>query len=154
MSPDLRKRLVVAGIAAAVPLVAAFEGLRQKAYLDPVGIPTACFGATHGVRLGQTYTREQCDNLLATELLEANAGVDSCVSVPLSDGQRVAFVSFVYNVGRSKFCGSTLVRKLNAGDYMGACNELPRWVYAKGIKLPGLVKRREKERAICLGGAV
>lgn len=151
MTPELRKRIVAAGIATAVPLVAAFEGLRQTAYLDPVGIPTACFGATKGVRLGQVYTREQCDDLLAKELLEANAGVDSCVRVPLTEGQRTALVSFAYNVGRGKFCGSMLVRKLNAGDYVGACNELPRWVYAKGVKLPGLVNRREQERALCLG---
>ncbi|ALD93454.1 lysozyme [Cupriavidus gilardii CR3] len=151
MNSDLRTRLIAAGIAAAVPLVAAFEGLRQTAYLDPVGIPTACFGATKGVRLGQVYTREQCDDLLAKDLLEANAGVNSCVRVPLSEGQRTALVSFAYNVGRGKFCGSTLVRKLNAGDYVGACNELPRWVYAKGVKLPGLVNRRAQERALCLG---
>jgi len=151
MSPDLRRRLVATGIAAAVPLVATFEGLRQRAYLDPVGIPTACFGATKGVRLGQVYTREQCDNLLARDLLEANAGVDACVRVPLTEGQRTALVSFAYNVGRGNLCGSTLARKLNAGDYVGACNELPRWVYAKGMKLPGLVKRREQERALCLG---
>lgn len=151
MKPELRRRLLAAGIAAAVPLVAAFEGLRQTAYLDPVGIPTACFGATKGVRLGQVYTREQCDDLLAKDVLEANAGVSSCVRVPLSEGQRTALVSFAYNVGRGKFCGSTLVRKLNAGDYVGACNELPRWVYAKGVKLPGLVNRREQERALCLG---
>lgn len=151
MTPELRKRIVAAGIAAAVPLVAAFEGLRQTAYLDPVGIPTACFGATKGVRLGQVYTREQCDNLLAQDLLIANADVNSCVRVPLTEGQRVALVSFTYNVGRGNLCGSTLVRKLNAGDYVGACNELPRWVYAKGVKLPGLVNRREQERALCLG---
>ncbi|USE78818.1 lysozyme [Cupriavidus gilardii] len=151
MNSDFRTRLIAAGIAAAVPLVAAFEGLRQTAYLDPVGIPTACFGATKGVRLGQVYTREQCDDLLAKDLLEANAGVDSCVHVPLTEGQRIALVSFTYNVGRGAFCGSTLVRKLNARDYVGACNELPRWVYAKGVKLPGLVNRREQERALCLG---
>jgi len=151
MTPELRKRIVAAGIAGAVPLVAAFEGLRQTAYLDPVGIPTACFGATKGVRLGQVYTREQCDNLLAQDLLTANADVNACVRVPLTDGQRTALVSFTYNVGRGNLCGSTLVRKLNAGDYVGACNELPRWVYAKGVKLPGLVNRREQERALCLG---
>ncbi|NSX05107.1 lysozyme [Cupriavidus gilardii] len=151
MNSDLRTRLIAAGIAAAVPLVAAFEGLRQRAYLDPVGIPTACFGTTKGVRLGQVYTSEQCDNLLARDLLTANVDVDACVRVPLTDGQRTALVSFTYNVGRGNFCGSTLVRKLNAGDYVGACNELPRWVYAKGVKLPGLVNRREQERALCLG---
>ena len=151
MNPDLRRRLAAAGIAAAIPLVATFEGLRRTAYLDPVGIPTACFGATQGVRLGQSYTAEQCRDLLARDLLLANSDVDACVRVPLTENQRTALVSFTYNVGRGAFCGSTLVRKLNAGDYVGACNELPRWVYAKGVKLPGLEKRREQERAVCLG---
>lgn len=151
MNPELRRRIVTLGIAAAVPLVAAFEGLRQKAYLDPVAIPTACFGTTAGVKLGQVYSVEQCENLLARDLIEANAGIDSCVQVPLQENQRAALVSFAYNVGRRNFCGSTLARKLNEGDYTGACNELPKWVYAKGIKLPGLVKRREQERRLCLG---
>lgn len=151
MNPELRRRIVTLGIAAAVPLVAAFEGLRQKAYLDPVSIPTVCFGTTAGVKLGQVYSVEQCENLLARDLIEANAGIDSCVHVPLQEHQRAALVSFTYNVGRRNFCGSTLARKLNNGDYTGACNELPKWVYAKGVKLPGLVKRREQERKLCLG---
>jgi lysozyme len=61
-------------------------------------------------------------------------------------------VSFAYNVGGGNYCGSTLVRKLNAGDTAGACNELTRWTRAKGIVLPGLVKRREAERQLCLQG--
>ncbi|AQV94741.1 lysozyme [Cupriavidus necator] len=150
MTPALRNRLVAAGIAASVPLVVGFEGLRQKAYLDPVGIPTACFGTTAGVRMGQTYSVEQCENLLAAELLQANSAVSRCVAVPLNPNQRTAYTSFVYNVGPQNFCGSTLVRKLNAGDYAGACNELPRWRYAKGVPLPGLAKRRAAERELCL----
>ncbi|RWA55359.1 hypothetical protein AU476_07575 [Cupriavidus sp. UYMSc13B] len=152
MTPALRNRLVAAGIAAAVPLVAGFEGLRQKAYLDPVGIPTACFGTTAGVRMGQAYTLEQCENLLAAELLQAAGAVSRCVTVPLNSNQRTAYTSFVYNVGPQNFCGSTLVRKLNGGDYAGACNELPRWKYAKGVPLPGLAKRRDAERELCLTG--
>lgn len=153
MNATLRNRLVAASIAAAVPLVAGFEGLRQKAYLDPVGIPTACFGTTAGVRMGQTYSFEQCENLLAAELLQANSAVSRCVAVPLNPNQRAAYTSFVYNVGPQNFCGSTLVRKLNAGDYAGACNELPRWKFAKGVPLPGLAKRREAERQLCLKDA-
>ena len=63
-----------------------------------------------------------------------------------------ALVSFTYNIGGQAFCSSTLVRKLNAGDTVGACNELSRWTRAKGIELPGLVKRRAAERAMCLQG--
>ena len=65
---------------------------------------------------------------------------------------RAALGSFVYNVGAGNFQSSTLLRKAKAGDLVGACNELPRWVYAKGQKLNGLVRRREAERQLCLEG--
>jgi lysozyme len=142
-----------AGAAAiALTLVTGFEGLRQYAYNDPVGIPTACFGETKGVKLGQHYTIEQCKAMLQSSLDIANTGVDSCTFVYLPDTRRAALVSFTYNVGVANYCNSTLVRKLNAGDVVGACHELPRWTYAKGIQLPGLVKRRAEEMAYCLKG--
>lgn len=148
--PTLKQRIVMAGIALAVPLVAGFEGLRQKVYIDPVGIPTACYGHTGPeVKVGQTYTMTQCEGLLMEDLLKAKAAVDRCVKVPLTEGQRVAFTSFTYNVGEMAFCTSTMVRKVNAGQLPAACSELDRWVYAKGMKLPGLVKRRAAERASC-----
>lgn len=148
---NLKLKVGAACAALLIPLVAGFEGLRQKAYLDAVGIPTICFGATAGVRLGDTATIDQCKDLLAQDLLTAATAVESCVHVPLADNQRAAFVSFTYNVGGRAFCGSTLVRKLNAKDYNGACAELSKWVTAKGLKLPGLVKRRAAERALCEG---
>lgn len=144
------RKTIGAGFAAALSLVAYFEGERLAAYYDPVGIPTVCFGHTATAKIGQTKTREECRDLLAEDLYKSWAAVDRHAKVPLTDGQRAAFSSFVYNVGEGAFASSTLLRKLNAGDYVGACNELPRWVYAKGIKLPGLVKRREAERQLCL----
>jgi lysozyme len=63
-----------------------------------------------------------------------------------------AYTSFTYNVGVGAFEKSTLLRKLNGGDRVAACNELPRWVYARGVKLPGLVNRRREEQALCLSG--
>lgn len=137
--------------AIALTVVAGFEGLRQAAYLDPVGIPTICFGETKGVRLGQRATLEQCQGMLADSLAIANRAVDVCISAPLPDYRRAALVSFTYNVGQANLCSSTLARKLNAGDAVGACNELPRWNRAKGIVLPGLTKRRAVERNMCLG---
>ncbi|NHZ93233.1 glycoside hydrolase family protein [Massilia sp. CCM 8733] len=137
--------------AIALTVVAGFEGLRQAAYLDPVGIPTICFGETKGVRLGQRATLEQCDAMLAASLQLANHAVDDCIRAPLPDYRRAALVSFTYNVGQASLCGSTLARKLNAGDVAGGCDELLRWTYAKGIRLPGLVKRRAVERNMCLG---
>ncbi|CUI09417.1 Lysozyme [Janthinobacterium sp. CG23_2] len=140
-------------VAIAITIVGGFEGLRLAAYRDPVGIPTICFGETKGVRLGQTATLEQCQAMLAASLQLANHAVDDCIRAPLPDYRRAALVSFAYNVGQTSLCGSTLARKLNAGDTLGGCDELLRWTYAKGIKLPGLVKRRQAERNMCLVGA-
>jgi lysozyme len=139
----------VAWITICVACVSGFEGIRQYAYLDPVGIPTICFGETQGVALGQRRTLDECKSMLEESLYKANNAVDNCVHVPLSDNRRAALVSFTYNVGGTAFCQSTLVRKLNSGDPK-ACDELLRWTKAKGIALPGLVKRREAERTMCL----
>lgn len=140
-------------LAIALTAVAGFEGLRQAAYRDPVGIPTICFGETKGVRLGQRATLEQCQGMLAASLQLANHAVDDCIRAPLPDYRRAALVSFAYNVGREAMCGSTMARKLNAGDTLGGCDEMLRWTLAKGIRLPGLVKRRQAERNMCLVGA-
>lgn len=140
-------------LAIAVSIVGGFEGLRQVAYLDPVGIPTACFGETKGIKMGMRFSRAECEGLLIDSLLEADSYVQKCVRLPdLPDYRHAALVSFTYNVGGTAFCNSTLVRKLNAGDIVGACNELPRWNRAKGIALPGLTKRRNAERDMCMRG--
>lgn len=135
-----------------IALVGSFEGLRTYAYRDPVGIPTICFGETRGVEMGDKATVDECKTMLGNRLVEFSAGVDKCLKVYVPDQPYTAFVSFSYNVGNGAFCSSTLARKANAGDLVGACNELPKWVKAKGITLPGLVKRRADERALCLSG--
>lgn len=136
--------------AIAVACVSGFEGLRQTAYRDPVGIPTICFGETQGVRMGDKATLEQCNGMLADSLEIANRAVDSCIKAPLPDYRRAALVSFTYNVGATNMCTSTMARKINAGDIRGGCDELLRWNRAKGIVLPGLTKRRAAERDMCL----
>jgi lysozyme len=146
----LPNRRQAAWCAIAVTCVSGFEGLRTVAYADPIGIPTICFGETKGVRLGDRASIDECRGMLASSLEIANRGVDACVRTYLPDTRRAALVSFTYNIGGQAFCSSTLVRKLNAGDTVGACNELSRWTRAKGIELPGLVKRRAAERAMCL----
>uniref|UniRef100_A0AAU6W350 Lysozyme n=1 Tax=Pseudomonas phage Touem01 TaxID=3138548 RepID=A0AAU6W350_9VIRU len=142
------------GVGAAVMLmsiVPQFEGMILRGYKDPIGIVTACAGHTKTAVLGRPYTREECNKLLDVDLVEHAKGLQQCVTVPLNDGQKAAFVSFTYNVGVGAFCRSTMSRKLNAGDYSGACAELSRWTKAGGRVLPGLVKRRDAERAICEG---
>ena len=152
-----RQKLIAQIGAGAAALVTAFvaqhEGLRLWAYRDPVGVLTACWGHTGAdVQSGQRYTRQQCRELLEADLAR-HAEALACIRQPLTDGQKAAFVSFAYNVGPQAFCGSSLVRKANAGDLAGACAELDKWVYAKGQRLPGLVKRRAAERAMCEGAA-
>lgn len=130
-----------------------FEGRRNEVYLDPVGIPTVCDGITgKGVRLGQApRSNEQCDELLVQELVAHDERMRTCLHRPMSDGEHAAFLSFAYNIGTARFCGTTLVRKFNAGDRVGACAELSKWVYAGPQVLPGLMKRRAAERALCEG---
>lgn len=147
------KQAAGAGLAALIcAFVGGYEGLRTKAYLDPVGIPTICYGFTHGVKLGQAKTPAECEGLLRQEVQAAIAGVQQCAKVPLSDGELGAYASFVYNAGGGAFCSSTLVRKLNAGDRRGACAQLSRWTYSRGEELPGLVRRRADERRMCESG--
>lgn len=139
--------------AVVVAMVGGFEGLRTYAYKDPIGIPTICFGETRGVQMGDKATVAECKAMLAGRLVEFETGMMKCVKVPLPDPSFTAFLSFTYNVGTGAFCKSTLARKLNAGDLRGACNELSKWDKAAGIRLPGLTKRRQIERDLCLKGA-
>lgn len=134
----------------AASFISYFEGRNLVAYLDPVGIPTICEGVTRGVRLGQVATEQECDVRLSEEVRRAAAAVDRNVRVRLTPTGYAAWVSFVYNVGERNFAKSTALEKLNAGDTVGACNEMPRWVYAGGRKLKGLVKRRQAEFELCV----
>lgn len=146
----LKKKAALAALCCT--FVGGLEGVKQVVYLDPVGIPTACFGETKNIRMGQRFTMDQCKSMLLDSLIKADDQVSACVKVSLPDARRAALISFAYNVGGANFCGSTLVKKLNAGDTAGACNELPKWVYARGVKLPGLVNRRNAERELCMKG--
>lgn len=149
----LNKRLVAASFTATLCVASAvvthFEGLRSKTYLDPVGIPTVCYGHTATAVIGQVKNAGECQQLLNSDLTVAINAVDSLVKVPLPVERRAALVSFVYNVGSGQLAGSTLLRKLNAGDVAGACAEFDRWVFAAGVKLNGLVARRAEEKALC-----
>ena len=138
--------------AIAVPLVMLYEGTVLQSYRDPIGIVTACVGHTGPeLRMGQRYTRQQCEDMLYGDLLKHAQALD-CIKQPMTDGQKAAFLSFAFNVGNKAFCDSTLARKANAGDMAGACAELSRWTRAGGRELPGLVKRRAAERELCERG--
>lgn len=144
-------RIGAAAVALAVPLVMHYEGTVQRTYRDPIGVLTACVGHTGPeLRMGQVFSKEQCADMLDGDLLKHAKALD-CIHQNLPPGPTAAFLSFAFNVGEDKFCSSTLARKANAGDIAGACAELSRWTYAGGRQLPGLVKRRAAERAICEG---
>jgi lysozyme len=129
-------KLITLGLAGAlalsVPFVATYEGESRYAYLDPVDIPTICYGYTHGVKLGQTKTEEECAQLLVGELGKVQKAVDQFVIVPLPNFQH-----------------STVLKKINAGDTKGGCTELSRWIYAGKKPLEGLKIRRAAERKLC-----
>lgn len=127
-----------------------FEGTVLRGYKDPIGIVTACTGNTKSAVLGKPYTKEECERLLVDDLVEHAAGIEKCITRPLSTGERAASVSLAFNIGVEAFCDSTMARKLNAADPT-ACAELDRWIKAGGQVLPGLVKRRAIERQICEG---
>lgn len=146
-----KARLAALGLTAAVGLVATYEGIRQNTYRDAVGIPTICYGHTGtDVRMGQRATMPECQALLESDILIAYEGIRKCTNVRLTDGERAAYTSFVFNVGVGAYCKSRLVRMVNAGDRRAACFELLRWTYAGGRQLPGLVNRRKSEHQLCL----
>lgn len=148
-----------AGLSAVAIAAAAFigpwEGLRTTAYPDRLArnIPTVCYGETRGVELGDIYTAAECDAMLAKAVQDFHDGLAKCIpSLPaLPVGVQVAFTSWSYNVGLGAACGSTLARKANAGDLVGACNQLSRWNRAGGRAVKGLSNRRGAERTRCLG---
>ena len=98
---------------------------------------------------GDRYSKADCDRMLAREILDYEAALDECLKTPVPLGMKIALVSWTYNIGAGAACRSTLVRKANAGDLAGACNELPRWNKAGGRVWRGLINRRGAERAMC-----
>jgi len=137
--------------------IARFEGLRLTAYPDPGtgGDPwTIGYGHTGpDVHKGLTITRARALALLRQDVQTAVQGVRVAVRRPISQGQFDALVDFAFNVGVGAMKGSTLIRKLNAGDVTGAAAEFLKWTHAGGRVMPGLVARRKVEMAMFLRGA-
>lgn len=152
----MRKTLAKAALMvslAGVSFIASHEGKRNATYQDPAhgwGIPTICYGHTATAIRGQWRTDEQCLALLEADAREAAQAVLDLANAPLTQGELDAYTSFVFNIGRGKFAKSTLLKHLRAGDHVAACNQLTRWDFANGKRLPGLTKRRKDERELCL----
>jgi GH24 family phage-related lysozyme (muramidase) len=138
-----------------IALIKQFEGCRLTAYQDSVGVWTIGYGWTQPVdgkpiRAGMTIKQETAERLLKTGLVSYENDVARLVKVGLSQSQFDALVSFTYNLGARSLSTSTLLQKLNAGDYAGAADEFQRWNKAGGKVLNGLTRRREAERALFL----
>ena len=139
-----------------------FAQMYQDAGKGKGDVPTIGFGTTTGVTLGDTTTPPKALARALTDVQQFEGALKTCVTVPLAQHEYDALVSFSYNVGSRAFCQSTLVRKLNAEDYAGACAELLRWRFFRGkdCALPangrlcgGLVTRRQSEYRQCVGEA-
>lgn len=131
-----------------------WEGKENTTYRDIVDIPTVCYGqtGTH-IRMGQTFTDAECAAMLDAELRKYLTALDRCITQPVTPNQGAAVLSWTYNVGTGAACGSTLVRKLNAGAPTSEwCGELLRWNRAGGKVVRGLTLRRQAEHTLCVGG--
>lgn len=144
---------------ATIQLVKSQEALRLQAYDDVNGMPLAVgeiphgtatigFGHTFSVKPGDTCTEVQADQWLSSDLRSAQDVVEATVKVTLSDNEYGALVSFVFNIGGSKFRSSTLLSMLNAGKYENVPVQMARWNKSRGEVTKGLVRRRVAEIAL------
>jgi lysozyme len=132
--------------------IALHESWRDTAYLPtPNDVPTIGFGSTKGVKPGDRISVERGLIRLKDDASSAEKAVRECAPVPMYQHEFDAWVSFTFNVGNGAFCRSTAARLLNEGKYLEACAQMDRWVLQAGKPLPGLVRRRAEERAMCEG---
>ena len=133
-----------------IKLIKKFEGLRLSAYQCSAHVWTIGYGHTGSVKAGDTITEGQAEKFLRDDLSQFEVAVSRLVSVPLSQHQFDALVSFTFNLGERNLKNSTLLKKLNAGDYSGAAEDFPRWNRADGRVVEGLTRRRLAERDMFL----
>jgi len=131
-----------------IKLIQRWEGCKTRAYQCSANVWTIGWGHTKGVKRGDTITVAEADKLLLKDLVEYDQAVNKLVTVPLSENQYDALVSFTYNVGISAFKGSTLLRVLNQEKYSEAANQFMRWVKAGNKTIQGLVNRRQAEKEL------
>lgn len=160
----MKTRLRVAGAAGAISAVGllavqqvgGFEGLRLAAYRDVIGVWTICYGETAGVKPGQKFSKQSCDNLLVSSLIKHEQGIRKCLqgegdALPVK--VYVADLSLAYNIGVGAFCRSTVVRLQNSHQVRASCDAFMKFVKAGGKTVKGLVIRRKQERDLCVRGS-
>lgn len=135
--------------AAGISLIQGFETLRLMSYQDERGVWTIGWGHTPA-QSGQTCTASQADLWFAADTAFACRAISETVTVPLSQNQFDALVSFTFNVGVGSEAHSTLLRLLNAGDYTGAADQFLVWNHINGVVSAGLTRRRQAEQQLFL----
>ncbi len=155
--PDAKTVALAGGwIVACASFVAGWEGYYPRPYRDIVGVLTVCYGETEGIKATDNFTKEQCKSKLALKLPRYWFEIERCmgpaVVAKLTDNMKVAFTSGAYNFGSGAFCKSSIVRRLKAGDYEGACEALLAFNRAGGRVVRGLVNRRNAEYEVCMKG--
>lgn len=132
-----------------IDLIKKFEGVRLRAYLCPARVWTIGYGHTKTARPGRVITQKQADDLLVQDLAGFEAAVNR--NTPnINQNQFDSLVAFSFNVGIGAFEKSTLLKLVKAGDFESAADQFGKWVKAGGRVLPGLVTRRNEERALFL----
>ena len=130
-------------------LIHGYEGCSLVAYQDTASVWTIGYGHTEDVCEGDTCTQPQADDWFIQDVAWAEDGVDGAVTVPLSQSMFDALVSWTFNLGVTNLHGSTMLKKLNAGDYVHAAHEMTRWFETPGSEL-GLLRRRLAEASLFL----
>lgn len=150
---DRLRNLAVAVVSSiGLALAMQYEGLKLNAYLDEAGVPTICYGHTKGVKMGMTATAPQCEAWLREDIKWAQNDVAKYVKAPIGQNQYDALVVYTFNVGGTNLASSTLLRKVNASDCLGAANEFQRWSNLRDSRTgqlrfsKGLYNRRTAER--------
>lgn len=170
---NIMQKLIAVGLSGSLVAGGVFlveqEGIETETYYDSGGLLTACVGYTGPeLRPNQSFSLTECLIKLKQSMHKSDEQLSRLVSgTELSDGEHIAYLSFIYNVGAGNFGSSTLRKKLLAGDRVGACMELTQachidrntgdkvckgWSYVGKVYSVGLANRRAREQAICLEG--
>ncbi|XCW67924.1 lysozyme [Kosakonia cowanii] len=134
-------------------LLSDLEGCRLRPYQCSAGVWTSGIGHTAGVTPARDITEREAATNLVADVLGTERRLAVCAPVEMPQHVYDAVVSFAFNVGTGAACRSTLVYFLNEKKWKQACDQLPRWVYVRGVKSTGLENRRQREREYCLKGA-
>ena len=134
-----------------IDLIKHFEGCVLDAYKCPAGVWTIGYGHTKDVQPGDSWSEDHANHMLEVELEEYENYVSTAVTVPLSQNQFDALVSWVYNLGNGNLTSSTMLKVLNSGDYDGVPAQIKRWNKAGGKVLEGLNRRRQAEADMFVG---